>query len=318
VLSYVFVCVLLLSGCTQESIEDLAVGPSDAQNDPGAPSGKPGQEAPDQLNRAKGQTSAANATRNTRKTPGKPKIKRWTGVSMMNLKKAPEGFPPDKRCQVIHVYRDSPGDRAGVKKGDMIIAANDVPVTRFQDVGKVTRGKGPGYTFTLTVQRDGHDLQLPLTIEAKPKNMRARLIEAFESSSHIPFDVIGMNGERHGQSISSREYDGRVIILDFWATWCGPCRKTMPALEYLEETYGPKGLTIIGVSSEEEEVIATFLAKKPLHYIVARDPFAGVKRDYEVDKLPTMFIIDRKGIIQEVGIGVGHLRTLEKTIQELL
>ncbi|MFM7203196.1 MAG: redoxin domain-containing protein [Myxococcota bacterium] len=247
-----------------------------------------------------------------------PKIKRWTGISMANLKEPIPGVDADQRCQVTHVYRGSPGDRSGVKEDDVIIAANDVPVKKFQDISTVTRGQPPGFTFNMKVLRKGQELTFPVTIEAKPDDMRARLKEAWEGTPMLPFTVQGLNQGKVGKVLSSDQYKGKVLVLDFWATWCGPCRTAMPVLERLQKELGPKGLVVLGVSSEETKVIQDFMTNNPLGYQVAHDPVGEMKQDYEIDKLPTLYVIDQKGIVQEVGIGSGHLSALEATLRRLL
>lgn len=264
----------------------------------------------------------AGSTKTLEKTASNnnaPKMKKgWTGLSMANLKEAPLGAPKEYKTQITHVYKASSGDKAGLKKNDLITAVNGIPVTRFQDIGNVTRGQSIGFSFTLTVYRDGKSIDAKIFIEEKPSDMQLRLKEVFEGSSMIAFEAESMNGSDKGKKISSEMYKNKVIILDFWATWCGPCRKTMPILEDLHKKYYDKGLVIIGLSNEDKSEIGKFLEKQPLVYSIGYDSFGSVKKDYEVDKLPTMFLIDKKGIVREVGIGTSHLNNIEQDIQKML
>lgn len=314
---------LLLLGChgTDERSEGAGPGAQAPQQAPqkAAQQANPGAAATASAPLAgAGASNPAQPEGGEGSAPEAPKVKRWTGISMANLKDPIPGADPDQRCQVTHVYRGSPGDRSGVKEDDVIIAANDVPVKKFQDISTVTRGQPPGFTFNMKVLRAGKELMFPVTIEAKPEDMRARLKEAWEGTPMVPFTVQGLNQGKVGKTIQSAQYKGKVLVLDFWATWCGPCRTAMPVLERLQKELGPKGLVVLGVSSEETKVIDDFLAKNPLGYQVAHDPIGEMKQDYEIDKLPTLYVIDQKGIVQEVGIGAGHLAALEATLRRLL
>jgi thiol-disulfide isomerase/thioredoxin len=250
--------------------------------------------------------------------PGQQK-KRWTGISMANLKEAPKGLAPDQIVQVTHVYRGSPGDLAGVKKGDIVIAANGQKVSNFRDVGTVTRGQPPGFVFTMSVLRNGKKLDFPVSIEERPSNMKARLSEVWEGSSAVPFKLNVLNAPTKApKSVSLDGLKGKVVVLDFWATWCGPCRKAMPVLERLEKELGPKGLVVLGISSEEQPDIERFLQQNPLGYTIVHDAGSEVKQDYEVQSLPTLFVVDKKGIVRQVGVGTSHLPSLESTVRSLL
>jgi len=113
-----------------------------------------------------------------------------------------------------------------------------------------------------------------------------------------------------GQTVSLGQHRGSVVLLDFWATWCGPCRLTIPLLAKLHERYKDKGLVILGISVDDPQLIQD---KDLLHYKkmtqieypllrfnqkVMKDYFSG-----EQVAIPTMFVIDRNGRIRDKLVG---------------
>lgn len=98
---------------------------------------------------------------------------------------------------------------------------------------------------------------------------------------------------------------GKIVLVDFWATWCAPCRKQMPELSAFYNAHKDDGFAMIGLSSEEEEdTVKRFLQKNPVSYPVAIAPPDLVKA-YDAQSLPSAFWIDAKGIIVAVDIGAG-------------
>src|SRR5688572_26249779 len=100
---------------------------------------------------------------------------------------------------------------------------------------------------------------------------------------------------------------GKVYVIDFWATWCGPCKESIPDLTELQKEYGDKGLTIIGISWEEPDLVKKFTAQwaGKMDYTVAVDRREGTKRAWfdaaKREGIPSAYIVDRKGKIAWIG-----------------
>jgi thiol-disulfide isomerase/thioredoxin len=113
---------------------------------------------------------------------------------------------------------------------------------------------------------------------------------------------------------------GRVVLLDFWATWCAPCRVAIPALGVLQARYGAQGLSVLGLSSEEVQDVAPFAQRMGMRYGVGVDAHGQTTRAYGVSSLPTLVVIDKRGVVRDVTIGFdpGQDTRLDATIRTLL
>ena len=124
-----------------------------------------------------------------------------------------------------------------------------------------------------------------------------------------------------GQTISQENYRGHVLIVDFFATWCHPCRQTIPHLLEMNRKYGKQGLQILGLSVDEdgERVVKTFADEFRINYPVALAGDAATA-DFGVRSVPVMYLIDKKGKVVEIyrGYTAEIARSMEQMIKRLL
>ena len=108
-----------------------------------------------------------------------------------------------------------------------------------------------------------------------------------------------------GQEVDLQSYSGRVVLLNFWASWCGPCVEEMPSLEKLYRALAPRGLVVLGVSADEDEAaLLSFLKRVPVTFPVLRDPGGRLAAArYHATGYPATFVIDGAGIVREVFLG---------------
>ncbi len=106
-----------------------------------------------------------------------------------------------------------------------------------------------------------------------------------------------------GQTVSLSQFKGKVVILDFWATWCGPCRLSMPMLEKLQLEH-PKDLKLLAINLEEgRDEVRDYVARQNIRATVLLDSEGKVGRIYGSDQIPMQVLIDKKGIVRDVKIG---------------
>jgi thiol-disulfide isomerase/thioredoxin len=121
----------------------------------------------------------------------------------------------------------------------------------------------------------------------------------FAASSSGPAPGFQLSG-RGGKAIDLTQFRGQVVMINFWATWCGPCRQEMPLLEDIYRKYKPMGFTMLGVNVEPDSKAAeAWLSKqKPVTFPIAFDTESRVSKLYKVAGMPSTVFVDRKGNVR--------------------
>ncbi|MBI3628808.1 MAG: TlpA family protein disulfide reductase [Candidatus Rokubacteria bacterium] len=107
-----------------------------------------------------------------------------------------------------------------------------------------------------------------------------------------------------GKPVKLGDHPGKVIFLNFWATWCPPCREEMPAMERLYQRYKARGLVVIAVSVDSDIVVVPpFVKQNKLTFPIGHDPKMALAERYGVRALPSSFLVDKKGNLAALAIG---------------
>jgi peroxiredoxin len=176
---------------------------------------------------------------------------------------------------------------------------------------KGTRAPAYPYIELATLVRYEHvAAPIDLNHEEQFRAAMARLEADDRKREHLDFTLKDLSGKTWTFS----ELRGKVVLVNFWATWCPPCRKEMPDLEKLYERFGSKGLVVLGISDEEAAKVEPFIRERKVSFPVLLDPGRKVNEMFVVDGIPKSFVYDRDGKLVTQSI---DMRT-EKQFLEML
>jgi thiol-disulfide isomerase/thioredoxin len=151
-----------------------------------------------------------------------------------------------------------------------------------------------------------------------PVQAKEGKVAAGEVGSHLPEFTVH---DLQRREISSADLRGKVVLIDFWATWCEPCKKEMPGYQKLLDRYGAKGFIVIGLKANmmaDTEDPLKFATKIGVHYplVVATDDL--LQKFGALEGLPTTLLYDRKGILRNKVIGFEYTGVFESELKALL
>jgi peroxiredoxin len=200
---------------------------------------------------------------------------------------------------VEHVVRGSPADKAGIRQGDRIVGLDGNKTTA---PGQVTRAVGQhkvGETVTVEIERRGTPATLSVVLAVRPSGDDILKMDLVGAPAPAWTKVSALAGAPS----SIAQLRGRVVLVDFWASWCGPCRALAPRLSALKDKFGAQGLTVVGITTDDAEKATVFAEKHQMRYGIVVDKDGETSRAYGVSALPTMLLVDKKGVVRDVFIG---------------
>lgn len=148
------------------------------------------------------------------------------------------------------------------------------------------------------------------TVQVDSKNLVGKPAPALKATEWIGSDPQTLAGLK-----------GKVVMLDFWATWCKPCIEMYPEMRTWVQEFGPQGLVVLGItnhSSQTSAKVRTFVTRQKLPWTVAIDPKNGTHMAYGVSPIPHTILIDRQGVVRLTHVGGGDLTKIKAKVQELL
>ncbi len=147
--------------------------------------------------------------------------------------------------------------------------------------------------------------------------LEASAASALDKGAAAPaFDLPGKDG-----AVQLAKYQGKVVYVDFWASWCGPCRQSFPWMNEMQAKYGARGLQVVGVNLDAKTDDARrFLAETPARFAIAFDPAGATPRAYGIKGMPSSVLIgpDGKVLYEHAGFKEADRAELEQAIQKAL
>ena len=152
--------------------------------------------------------------------------------------------------------------------------------------------------------------------ESQPAPAPTSYVSAPVEISGAPpaFTLVDVNGK----SVSLADFKGRVVILDFWATWCPPCKREIPDFIKLQSEYGSKGVQIVGIALDQPNKVKAFVKDNGMNYPVLMGTNEVAASYGGVEAIPTTFVIDKSGKIVAKYEGFRPKETFESQIKKLL
>src|SRR5262245_23098311 len=145
-------------------------------------------------------------------------------------------------------------------------------------------------------------------------------LPAFAITTSAPAPQFSL-AARGGKTVNLAQYKGQVVMINFWATWCGPCRQEMPLLESIYKKYNKMGFTLLGVNVEPDPKAADgWLKATPVSFPILFDTKSEVSKMYEVAGMPSTVIVDRKGNVRVIhrGYKPGDENVYQDNIRKLV
>jgi thiol-disulfide isomerase/thioredoxin len=234
--------------------------------------------------------------------------KAWFGVAMSSA--------PNGGLVVEHVFPSSPAQRMKLSTGDVLLRVNNVPLRAPTDLVEQVKLFEPGMSMDVVMRRGGDQKSMRVVLEEYPGD------EEVQRLMHLgkPAPPVVATAVQGSFPASLGELRGRVVLLDFFASWCQNCKKLSPVLARWQERYKARGLTVVGVTTDGQDSASELVKSWNIPFAVGSDPERRTETIYRVSALPSMYFIDKKGIVRDVRVGwdgAGR-ESIEKLIERLL
>lgn len=198
--------------------------------------------------------------------------------------------PANKGVRIHKILPESAADRAGLKVGDLILSVNSAPVRAPRELVETIQKYASGTIVAVEYERGGktHTIQIALGTRPETQSLRGKQAPDFT----LPI---------YGSGNKFNLQPGKVYIIDFWATWCGPCEPVRTSLEDFLHSKHSANVNVIGITTEDAATVKAFYNKRNPPYTILLDTESDVTMKYHVAGYPTLVVVDKKGIVRFAG-----------------
>ena len=218
---------------------------------------------------------------------------------------------------VRDVVRGSPAEHAGLVAGDVIVSVDGENVARPEDVSSRIAARSAGERVRVGLLRAQETRLLAVGLEAFPDSDEILRRQYVGLRAPELEDLEVAQGALEPRLAALR---GKVVVLEFWASWCGPCHLLSPVLEQWHERFTPQGVVVAGVAAEDMSVVTRSAYQLGIAYPVFADPNGTTTKAYRAIALPTVFVLDKAGTVRDVMVGYSTpgLSRLESLVKRLI
>lgn len=233
----------------------------------------------------------------------------WLGIVMDER--------PNGGVVVKDVMRGSPAEKANLQSGDGLLRVNGTSVRSARDMARAVGRNAAGAVVRIAISRGGKERVVPVQLEPFPSG------EQLLRMQHVGRPAPALRGLR--TAVGTRgptldDFKGKVVVLDFWASWCVACRVTSTHMNRWHDRFASRDLEVLGVAAQPSEEMAQGVKRFGIRYRTCADPDMDTSAAYRVHELPSVIVIDRRGVVRDVATGYDprRMRQMEALIERLL
>jgi peroxiredoxin len=244
--------------------------------------------------------------------PRRPLTERaWLGVELRDLDRGQAGV------RIARVFRGSPAYFQGLHAEDVVLALNGHTVSEPGQIHGAVQESEPGDHLSVLFERAGQKRLFDVELGNMPDAEDMARLNFVGMRAPDFSDLRPVQGD---VARSLGELSGRVVVLEFWARWCGACRYMVPVMNRWHADYRPQGVSVLGLTSDPLALADRTAKELDMQYPLASDVSGQTSVAYAANAVPMVFIIDQRGVVRDIMVGLNQRRLgeLEELVEELL